>query len=109
MHSHEMSTKLTKLFEGCMKGRTMYVVPFCMGPLGSPYSKYGVEVTDSPYVVVNMKIMARMGNKALNAMGDQWFLPCLHSVGKPLNQGEKDVVWPCDPENTHIVHFPEEP
>ena len=104
-----MKAKLDKLFEGCMRGRTMYVVPFCMGPLGSPYSRYGVEITDSPYVVVNMYIMTRMGFKALMAMEDKFFLRCLHSVGKPLQPGEKDVPWPCNPENTYIAHFPDEP
>ena len=87
----------------------MYIVPFCMGPLGSPISQYGVQVTDSPYAVLNMKIMTRMGKQVLDAMGEKdFFVPCLHSVGYPLDEGESDVPWPCDPENTHIVHFPEQ-
>jgi phosphoenolpyruvate carboxykinase (GTP) len=107
----EMKEKLTKLFDGCMKGRTMYVIPFCMGPLNSPYAKFGVQITDSPYVVVNMKIMTRMGNEALHMIGSQGksYLPCLHSVGYPLAPGQKDVAWPCDPQNRYICHFPEEP
>eukprot|EP01124_Arcella_intermedia_P029992 TRINITY_DN645_c0_g1_i5.p1 TRINITY_DN645_c0_g1~~TRINITY_DN645_c0_g1_i5.p1 ORF type:complete len:1656 (+),score=462.78 TRINITY_DN645_c0_g1_i5:536-4969(+) len=106
----ELKKKLEKLFEGCMKGRTMYVIPFCMGPLGSAYSRFGVQITDSPYVVINMKIMTRMGIKVLNLLDEKkFYLPCLHSVGKPLQPGEKDDVWPCNPENLHIAHFPEDP
>jgi phosphoenolpyruvate carboxykinase (GTP) len=104
-----MEAELTERFRGCMRGRTLYIVPFCMGTLDSPLRRLGVQLTDSPYVVVSMRIMTRMGAAVYQQLEKESFVPCLHSVGAPLGPGQPDVLWPCDPQHKYIVHFPDQP
>ena len=108
MNPFEMKAKLRTLFSGCMRGRTMYVMAFSMGPVGSSMSQIGVQITDSPYAVVNMRIMARIGKKVFEEIdrSKRRVVPCMHSVGAPLKKGQRDVAWPCN-EEKYIVHFPE--
>jgi phosphoenolpyruvate carboxykinase (GTP) len=108
MHPVEMKNKLNDLLQGSMKGRTLYVIPFCMGPVGSPYARYGVQLTDSEYAVVNMRIMTRMGSAILPYLQKKGYVKCLHTVGAPLQGNKKDSSWPCNPDVKYISHFPEE-
>ena len=108
MSPEDMDNALNERFPGCMKGRTMYVIPFSMGPIGSPLSKIGIQVTDSPYVVASMRIMTRMGSQVLNALDNDDFIKCMHSVGQPLPMSKPTINnWPCNPDKTIIGHIPE--
>ncbi|HUN04059.1 MAG TPA: hypothetical protein PLS00_14480, partial [Niabella sp.] len=108
MAPDEMKKIFNELLDGCMKGRTMYVIPFCMGPVGSPLSRYGIEITDSEYVVTNMRIMTRMGAHILPYIYEKGYVKCLHTIGAPLEEGQQDAKWPCNPTVKYISHFPEE-
>src|SRR6185436_9019353 len=108
MEPNAMKQILNGLMDGAMSGRTLYVIPFCMGPIGSPYSRYGVQLTDSEYVVVNTHIMTRMGDVVLPFIRTNNFVKCIHSVGASLSEEQKDVAWPCNPNVKYISHFPEE-
>jgi len=104
---NELKEEMLSHYQGCMKGRTLYVIPFCMGPIGSPISHIGIQLSDSPYVAASMKIMTRMGSSVLDELGDGDFVPCIHSVGFPLEENEEDVSWPCNKDVRYISHFPE--
>jgi len=109
MAPEQMKLKMNGLSEGAMRGRTMYIIPFSMGPIGSPIGKIGIQITDSAYATVNMRIMARVSPKVLEVLGDSTdYVRCVHTVGQPILSKDDDVSWPCDPENTYIAHFPEE-